>query len=321
MRDWRLKPALSDKRQAATHTFTLSPLHLVILLWLFIAPHSLQAQTTSLSTLDIELWPDYDQQNVLALLTGELAADIALPATVTIPLHTGANGHVVARITSDGVMTDDIEPQWTADSVTFTTPDPTFRIEYYFPYTAAGDQRDFTFNWTADFAITQLSISVQQPISASNFTIEPTGLTALGELDGLTYFRLPPQSVAAGEAYVVNVSYQMDGPLLTAVQLQNRTPDQPITTTTPTTTTPSTPNWAPNWALYLAAAGFALVAIAMFWQVYNQRRMAPAVKPRPAARKTPASKAKEAYFCHNCGQPATVGDRFCRSCGTELKTQ
>jgi hypothetical protein len=59
----------------------------------------------------------------------------------------------------------------------------------------------------------------------------------------------------------------------------------------------------------------------MFWQVYNQRRMAPAVKPRPAARKTPASKAKEAYFCHNCGQPATAGDRFCRSCGTELKTQ
>ena len=265
-------------------------------------------ETTSVDTLDIEVWPDYDQTDVLILLTGALTAGTALPATITIPLPVDARVNAVARITSDGVMTDDIDFTETADSLTLTTPDPRFRVEYYYPYTVAGDVHSFTFHWTASIAVNQMTVSVQQPASATNVTTDPaaTAVTTR-QADGLTYHTLPTESVSTGQAYEISVSYQMASPLLTVAQLQNQAGG--TTAVAPTTTIPDT---TPNWALYLAAIGTTLIGIAMFWQVYNTRQKS----KRPKSRPKPATKTR---FCHNCGQRRQQGDQFCRHCGTAIK--
>jgi hypothetical protein len=287
------------RRQAQFFTF----LYFILIL---VLPHVQAQDVTAVDTLSVEIWPDYDEASVLVLLTGELSSDTPLPSTISLPLPPDARLNAVARITPDGLMVDDIDFMETADTLTLTTPNPSFRVEYYHPYQINGEQRDFTFSWTANFAISQMSLSIQQPLSADTLTTDPaaTAVTT-SQLDGLSYHVLPIQTVPAGQSYVVDVSYHMTSPLLTIARLQN--PGGGQTAVSPITN----PNAAPNWALYLAAVGTTLIGIAMFWQVYNQRRKTGrSVRPAPVAK---------ASFCHNCGQRSQKGDQFCRQCGTALK--
>lgn len=253
---------------------------------------------TAVDTLSVEIWPDFDEASILVLLTGELSHDTPLPATLTVPLPAAARLNAVARIASDGFMSDDILYTQSADAVTLTTPDASFRVEYYHPYEINDEQRDFAFVWTADFPINQMNISIQQPLSADTLITSPASTaTTTSQLDGLTYHILPTQAVPAGQTYMASVNYHMASPLLTANRLQNQGGK--------TTAVP------PNWALYLAAAGTALVSIAMFWQAYNNRRKGhQPVRPK---------KGSKTSFCHNCGQHSHKGDQFCRQCGTALK--
>ena len=278
--------------------------------WLLILGWGMPVQAqeeATLETLSIELWPDYDQANVLVLLTGELAANIALPATITIPRPSNAQVNAVARITPEGVMTDDIDFTETADSIMLTTPNSTFRVEYYYPYTIEGDRHSFVFEWMSKGTVNQMGVSVQQPASATGLSTEPTATAVTTrQLDGLTYHTLPFVSVLPGQPYNASISYRMTSPALTAEWLQNQGDG-----TTAVTSETTVPTSIPNWPFYLAAVGTALIGIAMFWQAYNNRQ----VKQRP----TPGKPSPRAGFCHNCGQPRQQGDQFCRHCGTALK--
>ena len=120
-----------------------------------------QGQTAvTLESLRIELWPDYDREAVLVLLTGTLPASQPLPVTLTIPLPDGADFNVVARITPDDVMTDQgITPNLSENEVTFILTDSRFRVEFYEPYTANNMQRSFTYIWQSDLiSVKQLNV-------------------------------------------------------------------------------------------------------------------------------------------------------------------
>ncbi|MBW1994611.1 MAG: hypothetical protein JRI77_09195, partial [Deltaproteobacteria bacterium] len=71
-----------------------------------------QTDVSNVSTIDsllVELWPDYDKASVLVLLTGALPPDTRLPASVTLPLPKTAQLNAIARIDAgDGMMKDDI---------------------------------------------------------------------------------------------------------------------------------------------------------------------------------------------------------------------
>lgn len=60
----------------------------MILLFTLILPATghTQGKVTTIDSLTIEFWPDYDRASVLVLLTGALPADTTLPATVTLPI-------------------------------------------------------------------------------------------------------------------------------------------------------------------------------------------------------------------------------------------
>lgn len=284
----------------------------------FVSLATTQAQNpvTALQFLSIDLWPDYDQANVLALLTGTLPPDTSLPATVTLPLPEGAQINAVARITADNTMIDDIEYEAGAEELTLTTPDLRFRVEYYFPYTATESQRAFTYTWLADLPVEQLEIRVQQPAAAGSLLVEPTAVeVAESPRDGLTYYTLPTQTVPAGQPYSVSVSYTMNTPQLT-IERQGNTPNTAESSQPPTPSAPAT-NFDPNWPLVLAGLGVVLIVAVLTWQVATRRPVtARPRKPRPAR---PEKQRAVANYCHSCGQPAQKGDRFCRHCGTALK--
>jgi hypothetical protein len=275
-----------------------------------IAPAYAQEKAAALDWVTVDLWPDYDRPSVLVLITGGLSADAPLPAEVTVPLPEGATVNVVARITDENEMIDDIEYVTEEGALTLVTPDARFRVEYYLPYEADGLQRAFTFAWLAQLSVEEMDVTVQQPQQATSLETEPEPSSVVEGGDGLQYYNLPGRSVAAGEPYLVAVTYTMGTPQLTQSSGATADPAQVEPDTTPV-----------NWPVMLAIAGALLLLLALAWQLWGDRlttaRAGASRKPRPAHRSRRAANAVR--YCHQCGEAAQPGDRFCRACGTRLK--
>lgn len=300
---------------------------LLLMLAPAISPAQAQQPAGTLAELIVDIWPDFDRPEVLVLLTGRLAEDIPLPATVTLPLPVNASLNAVARITSDNLMIDDIEFTPEGDSVTLVTPDARFRVEYYLPYDQNGDERQFTYHWLAgDLSVSQLAATIQQPAAADDMTVTPEAETISVGGDGLTYYNMLPVAVPAGEPYTVEMLYTTDSDLLTESVLQVNDPP-PAIVEQPAGDAATT---LVNWPLIFAGAAGVLVVLVVGWQVVVNRQARPAAlkkRPQQARRKgTPAGTPADVVvdtgrvnFCHQCGARAQQGDKFCRNCGTALK--
>ena len=299
----------------------------LFLLWLGLTPVQAQVNVPNLASLDIELWPDYDQNAVLVLWTGTVDDTASLPATVTLPLPPSADVHAVARISDDGQMVDDIVFEVTSAEVTLTTPDRRFRVEYYLPYEQADSQRTFTMAWTFPIAIEEVTIGVQQPAAATDFTITPTTDDIVTGQDGLTYHRLASVPLPANEPLNLSFAYVLEDEQLTISTLQTADTSSTDTTDTPATTETT---GSSNLPLILAGVGGLIVSATLIWQGLREKSQAQKkpmgrrLPPRPHQQATPKSKpqattASATTFCHQCGREASADDRFCRQCGTALK--
>lgn len=278
-----------------------------------------QDAPTELEWLTVDLWPDYDREAALVLLTGSLAPEVTTPVEVTVPLPPGADVNAVARIDANDSMLADLDPVIGEESVTFTLPDRRFRVEYYYPYEAEGLQRSFTFDWLApQLGVRDLSLAVQQPALAEEMATDPPAEAISQGNDQLDYYNLPDETVAAGEPYVVDVTYTMSEERLTATVAE----DMPGASETAPAQTDDGLDL--DWPVVLGITGGLLVGVALAWQVFGDRLTGRATprKPRPArAQKEAASPPRSgtARFCHNCGEQVQPDDRFCRECGTRLK--
>ena len=245
-------------------------------------------------------------------MTGTLAGDTLLPATVTLPLPEAAQINAVARIDRQaGNMRDDIA--WNTDSpntLTFITPELRFRVEYYYPYTVNNNQRSFDFTWLADIPVHNFQLRLQQPTSAVTLTTEPASANIATGGDGFEYHTFSAQDVKAGQPFSLHVAYTMSTAQLSATSMPPpNSGEQPPAL-------PGTPGTASgiSWALVVIVAGGVIIIGALIWQITSRRRP-------PASRNANDSGVEarsRTRFCRNCGGPIDESDRFCTSCGSEL---
>ena len=271
-----------------------------------------QNAVSVIDSLNIEIWPDYDKASVLVMLTGTLPGDTRFPASVTLPLPKAAQLNAVARIDSqDGNMKDDIfsstDPPGT---LTFSTPDLGFRVEYYLPYTVNKNQRSFDYTWLAGISVNNFQLRVQRPTSAGTLNTEPATANVVRSGDGFDYHIFPVQAVPAGQPFSLRVDYQMTTAQLSATSLPASNPSmQPPAL-------PATPGTGAglNWALVAIVTGGLIIIGALIWLMAS-RRPSPDIRKRINSRVDTQS---QATFCLNCGEPVDDGDRFCSGCGSEL---
>jgi hypothetical protein len=305
------------------------PKLLIIILFnlLVVAKVYAQLPAASLETLIIDLWPDYDQPAVLVLLTGTLPADTPLPAAVTIPVPNEAQIHAVARITGDNRMVDDIEYTTGDNSLTFTTPDPSFRVEYYVPYQSIGSIHSYSFDWLADIRVEEVLAAVQQPTGASNISVTPdTAVAVPRNADGFTYYALPAQAIPAGELYTIGFTYEMVSPPQLSIDNLPAAPAAVVGTPSASPSSGSTALSDIDWRLVLGVLGIVIMAVVVTWIIATRQTAArqEVRKPRPkraqATAKTKSSTGTApARFCRECGNGLNPGDKFCRKCGTAVK--
>lgn len=306
---------------------------LAILLMALLIPagaHAQSLQTVRFSSVQIDLWPEYDRQAMLVIYRLEIAADVELPADLSlrIPAAAGEPNAVAVRPTDGVPLNTEYERQVLGEwaYINLTANFPEVQIEYYDPGIAReGSLRTFNFNWPGDYAADAVVMLVQQPTGATNMTTMPRLSAVTQDSLGLLYFGGEIGAVAQGEAFTLTITYEKATDDLTVNFL-------PIDSSTPLAEdTPGrmTINAALPWAMGIL--GLAIIAVGMYWYWSTGRRQNRSRRRRPAEGDAPARTrvlepelhdhpAEESnIFCHQCGKRAAAGDKFCRSCGTKLR--
>jgi hypothetical protein len=290
------------------------------------------ADPPHLSRLAIRLWPEFDKPGVLVFLVGQTAADTPLPAELKFTIPPGATINAIAYIDETrNVLTDQVESSVDGQTVSITTPNGNFHIEFYDPaLTIDGAKRSYSYTWQQDMIVDSVIWQVEQPVGASGFTVSPAGGGLGTDENGLPAYELDGGAIPAGAASTVTVSYSKadDSLSIEAIAAAATIPPASTGTSAPPTSGDST-------GIIIAAVILALAVVISAFMYFRSsggarfgvRVIPPSGSGREGGSRGGGKPAKSAgqkesrgqRFCAQCGQPAKPGDQFCRKCGTKLR--
>jgi len=307
----------------------LSYLLLVSLSFLFAVLPMMMARAqgeVKLSSLQVDLWPEYDKPTVLVIYHITLPASISLPVDLSlrIPAAAGEPSAVAVRqLTAEGQPSlftisykRQVDGDWGVISLKATMPE--VQLEYYDPgLVKQGEARQFEYRWPGDYAVDSLDVQVQQPVGASEMSISPASGAATTGNDGLMYYKKDVGALQAGQTFSLMVNYKKSGDELSAASLQVQ-PSAPVTSITPGQNALMT---ILPWAL--GAFGLVLIAGGGAWYYFSGRKKKEDGRHPHRRRSAAQAETEEEGFiyCHQCGKRASPGDRFCRTCGTKLRVE
>lgn len=289
----------------------------VLLLAAVLLPGSALAQSPIVfSSLQVQLWPEYDQPSMLVIYDFQLAPEIQLPVGVTVQFPDDSNLVAVAVEGAGGTLlnADYLESSASSDwrSVIVQVESPAiYRIEYYQPLERSGQQRQFTYEWPGQYAVQNFGIGVRLPADAMAASTLPQLQT--GQSDGSTRFlERDFGALGAGSPFTLALNYTRTSDALAASE-QDLQPSQPLDASTPGRVMLS--NYLPY---ILGILGVILMGggAVYFWQ---SSRIRPAVRGRHRGDAQSRGERAGDVHCHQCGTRSQAGDRFCRVCGTRLR--
>jgi len=170
----------------------------------------LPQSSVSMSTVEVDLWPEYDRPDMLVIYKIMLAPEVRLPAALNVRIPAAAGRpNAVAEKQLDGRLTSVSydqrqDAEWT--SLIFTASRPEVQIEYYDPRIERDDaNRRFVYTWPADYPVGALSVQVQQPPDASDLRMDPAAEHTSPAGEGFIYHILHLQARGAGEPIDVTI--------------------------------------------------------------------------------------------------------------------
>jgi len=275
---------------------------------------ALAADPLPLLELKISLWPEYDQPSVLVIYRGQVDQATPQPADIQLQIPASASSSLQVAYSNNGQLFN-IEHTEALNgplmTITFTTPNGSFQLEYYDPIDLSTPNRHYVFAATNPYLAQNLILEVQQPGGAGELTTDPVLGPAIPGPDGLNYETQLRSNVPANEPINVELSYFKKTDLLS---VNNPNPE--------VTPEPESAQ-AGNSALY-GVLGVGVIILVVGGLIWFARPRLKSNKSRSERRKSNQPKAKaaeagQAVFCQQCGQKAKANDEFCRKCGTKLR--
>lgn len=299
---------------------------LLILATIF-AVSTAQAQSeVRLSTLEVDLWPEYDNPSMLVIYRITLAANVSLPVDLTfrIPAAAGDPSAVaVKQVTATGeagLFTIPFERQVSGEwgLVTLTATMPEVQLEYYdLGLTKQGSMRQFEYRWPGDYSVEAFTIEVQQPLGASGMVISPATDPGETRQDGMVYFGKQVGSLSSGQTFRLSVEYQKESDALSAASL----PVEPSAPTDEGALGQGSLRAVLPWLLALLGVVLIVGGAVWYWKSGRGEVSAQPRRRRRSAERVESGQTPDStIYCHQCGKRAAPGDRFCRTCGTRLRT-
>jgi hypothetical protein len=286
-------------------------------------------QEITLSSLEIKLWPEYDTPEMLVIYNFELPETTSLPVDVHFRIPATAGQLYGYGYYPDGGglpvqenYQQQMEVGWL--DVSFTMRSLVGTLEYYDPALLKnGIARHFEYFWPGDYALEALRILVQEPVDAEMVQISPAANSTFTDANGLLTHLITVNRQPANATFSLSLDYQKSTARLSVAEM----PVEPVSAL-PTETT----FLLSSVAAVLILAGVLVIGAAVAWFWFSTPRSKPAAAPRRRKRALAAPPAEpgmplasqagndhEGVYCHQCGRRATAGDRFCRSCGTQLR--
>jgi hypothetical protein len=278
-----------------------------------------------LSSVEVDLWPEFDRPAMLVIYRFTLSPLATLPAEMRLRIPDSAGApNAVAAGTPDGSLINipyDLEEAGGGWSwLVFQATTSELQVEYYDPgLVKDGSARHFEYTWPGDFAVDAFAVEVQQPVGASEMRIKPGMFSANEGRDGLMYYTLDVGSLTADQPVEITVDYQKADERLSSS-------GQPLESSGPLDDTAlgrkSMTEVLP-WLLGLLGMLLIVGGGLWYWRSGHQE---PQTKRRRGSRRKPTAQGElggvlegEHVYCHQCGKRAASGDRFCRTCGTQLR--
>jgi hypothetical protein len=142
-----------------------------------------------------------------------MAEDVDLPAAVSlrIPASSGGPAALAYAASADGQLLNLGYQRSDAQdfiTLTFSTPERFFQVEFYDPIAVGTTDRSYTYTWPGDLAADKLSVELQEPASATGLSVQPELGAGQIRPDGLTYRQADLGAFDAGQTLAIDVSYQ-----------------------------------------------------------------------------------------------------------------
>lgn len=276
------------------------------------------------SSMQIDLWPEYDRPEMLVVVRMTLASDVQLPASLSIRIPAAAGDpSALAQASAGGSLmnivefTSVVDGDWTV--LQFQATERDVQIEYYDPSLQKdGVNRSYRYQWPGGYDIGQVTLLVQQPIGATEMEILPRLPDIQVGDKGVVFYRGELGAFGADETFERSIAYKKDSDSLSIEFLQIDSP--PVNEDT--TGRVSLVNIIP-WGLGLV--GVIVIAAGVYWYWSTEKRgnpTAPKKTKRSRQKRTSEPEDEEPgkqIYCHECGKRASDSDKFCRSCGTKLR--
>jgi hypothetical protein len=287
----------------------------MIALWLtlVIPGASARAQTPErLAALKISIWPEFDQPTVLVMYDGVLADSANLPRAISVLIPADAQLFVTTWYNPDGTLAPEQPAQQTRQDdgytrVTFVVTQPRFRVEYYHDALHGAPDKTFDFAYKALGAVDAVTVEIQQPLKATNFSVTPAATSTRTDNDGFTYWVQNRTPLATGQVLTLQVKYTKTDPHPSIII--------PATTST---AQPAPANETSNWLLIFALG---VLGLAVLGGLMVLQRRALAARPVSSTRaRERRDKRHAAGFCPHCGHPLASTDNFCPRCGTKRRS-
>jgi hypothetical protein len=297
----------------------------LIFLWiaiLLIAPAPVHAQgEVKLDFLSIELWAEYDQPSMLVINEFVVSPETPLPTRVTLRFPKDGNLIAVA-FNSDGQLvnapfeTPAQQGGWQTVTLLVDVYAP-HRIEYYQPIVREGNRRSFSFKWFGDYQVNQLSLTLLIPADSTATNLSPADAPFEPSADGRSLVSSNfISAMKMGQSYQLELEYERLSDELTSPNAASQVqPSEPLGEDTTGRTSVDRLPWI------IGGVGLGLIGFALVLYRRSLRAGSPASTHTRRRRGSSTGTPAQDVYCHQCGARATAGDRFCRTCGSKLRTE
>jgi hypothetical protein len=294
---------------------------LVVVLFLlaWTLPSTAHAKSNiQLEQVNVELWAEYDQPSMLVIYEFVVSQETPLPATVTVRYPIEGNLVAVA-VEQDGQLfnkeftTPVKQGDWQTLTMTVEAYTP-HRIEYYQQLTLDGNKRQFQYNWLGDYDVQEFLVGVLIPPDSTDLNTSPPLEEVETTANGyLTTGILRRSDLKMMHSFQLDIEYQRNSTALVSPNPSTQVePLAPVGEDTPGRISIAQLPWI------IGGFGLALIGIALlsYWRSTQSSES----QPRKRKRHKAQEEGTQAY-CHECGARAHPGDRFCRTCGSRLRTE
>jgi len=289
---------------------------ILLITLVLLIPSSVKAQdVTTLKSLQVRLWSEYDQPSMLVIYELEVSEDTLLPTTLEIKIPRAGNITAVAYNSEGSLLVANYQTEPSEDanwqSITlFITERTTYRVEYYQPLNRDGEKRSFTYQWTGEYPVNDFNVEIRVPQDSKGIKTNP----AIPFVQGQSFLSGGAMMTSLGETQTYKM--QLDYSRASEETILSTAPSaqvEPIAPVNENTEGRSTLNKLP---VVLGGFGAVLILAALVYYLRSQSDRTPKPRKRPHH----AQEASGQIHCHECGTRAHKGDRFCRTCGSKLRT-